>query len=434
MSELLAKNRVGVESALLGGISSQFRINPFTGGHLTVRRAKGATIETADGTSYLDMFMAHGSTVVGHGHRTVMEAVRDALEDGVVIGYETGLGETVAANIVDIIPSAEAVRFTASGSEAVMSAMRLARAHTKRDVIIKMDGHFHGGSDYAMVNSLAANTDTDNPGGRPSRVILSSGGIPPSVGDTVIPVPWNDLPALEAAFAGHRGRVAGVIMVPIDFNNGCITTSSAYLAAALDMTHSNGAILIFDEILTGFKTGLGGAQVLYGVTPDITLLSKCLSSGVPLSALCGRRDIMATLMEPPPKGAIQGGTFAGNILGLAAARATLGLLSEPTFYPNLLTRTELFFRELQGVFDRSPVPARVQWVGCMFAVYIGTRDPVTTYTQMRALDSALSKRYFSRCIADGVYFHTDFTVSAAHSEAILTQVLERMERAASSTG
>jgi len=143
---------------------------------------------------------------------------------------------------------------------------------------------------------------------------------------------------------------------------------------------------------------------------------------------------MATLMEPPPKGAIQGGTFAGNILGLAAARATLGLLSEPTFYPNLLTRTEWFFRELQGVFDRSPVPARVQWVGCMFAVYIGTRDPVTTYTQMRALDSALSKRYFSRCIADGVYFHTDFTVSAAHSEAILTQVLERMERAASSTG
>jgi glutamate-1-semialdehyde 2,1-aminomutase len=378
------------------------------------------------------MFMAHGSTVVGHGHPAVMQAVRDSLADGVVVGYETGLGEVVANRIVEMVPSAEAVRFTASGSEAVGSAMRLARAHTGRDVIIKIDGHYHGGTDYAMVNSLAANTDRDNPGGRPSRPILSSGGIPASVAESVVPVPWNDLPALEAAFAAHSDRVAGVIMVPIDFNNGCITTTTEYLAAALEMSHSHGAILIFDEILSGFKTGLGGAQALYGVVPDLTLLSKCLSSGVPLSVLCGRREIMDTLMLPPPGGAIQGGTFAGTIMGLAAARATLDLLSAPSFYPDLLARSERFFCQLQAVFDGSPIPAHVQWVGCMFAVYIGTREPVTTYAQMRALDTALAKRYFSRCIADGVYFHTDFTVSAAHSESILAQVLERMEHAASS--
>jgi glutamate-1-semialdehyde 2,1-aminomutase len=432
VSEVLLRARTGVESALLGGISSQFRINPFTGGHLTVRRADGAVIETVDGHSYFDMFMAHGSTVVGHGHPAVMQAVRDSLADGVVVGYETGLGEVVANRIVEMVPSAEAVRFTASGSEAVGSAMRLARAHTGRDVIIKIDGHYHGGTDYAMVNSLAANTDRDNPGGRPSRPILSSGGIPASVAESVVPVPWNDLPALEAAFAAHSDRVAGLIMVPIDFNNGCITTTTEYLAAALEMSHSHGAILIFDEILSGFKTGLGGAQALYGVVPDLTLLSKCLSSGVPLSVLCGRREIMDTLMLPPPGGAIQGGTFAGTIMGLAAARATLDLLSAPSFYPDLLARSERFFRQLQAVFDGSPIPAHVQWVGCMFAVYIGTREPVTTYAQMRALDTALAKRYFSRCIADGVYFHTDFTVSAAHSESILAQVLERMEHAASS--
>ena len=432
MSEVLLREKTGVESALLGSISSQFRINPFTGGHLTVRRADGAVIETVGGQSYLDMFMAHGSTVVGHGHPAVMQAVRDSVADGVVVGYETGLGEVVASRIVEIVPSAEAVRFTASGSEAVGSAMRLARAHTGRDVIIKIDGHFHGGTDYAMVNSLAANTDRDNPGGRPSRPILSSGGIPASVAESVVPVPWNDVPALEAAFAANRGRVAGVIMVPIDFNNGCITTTTEYLAAALEMSHTNGAILIFDEILSGFKTGLGGAQALYGVVPDLTLLSKCLSSGVPLSVLCGRREIMDTLMLPPPRGAIQGGTFAGNTMGLAAARATLDLLAAPSFYPDLLARSERFFRQLQTVFDASPVPAHVQWVGCMFTVYIGTREPVTTYAQMRALDAALAKRYFSRCIADGVYFHTDFTVSAAHSESILAQVLERMEHAASS--
>ena len=321
-----------------------------------MRRAEGAVIETADGQTYLDMFMAHGSTVVGHGHPSVMQAVRDSLSDGVVVGYETGLGEVVANRIVEMVPSAEAVRFTASGSEAVGSAMRLARAHTGRDVIIKIDGHFHGGTDYAMVNSLAANTDRDNPGGRPSRAILSSGGIPVSVTESVVPVPWNDLPALEAAFAAHPDQVAGVIMVPIDFNNGCITTTAEYLAAALEMSHRHGALLIFDEILSGFKTGPGGAQALYGVLPDLTLLSKCVSSGVPLSVLCGRSEVMDTLMLPPPAGAIQGGTFAGNIMGLAAAGATLDLLSAPSFYPELLARSERFFRQLQGIFDASPHP------------------------------------------------------------------------------
>jgi glutamate-1-semialdehyde 2,1-aminomutase len=430
VSEELRRKRTGVGSALVGGISSQFRINPFTGGHLTVRRAAGAVIETVDGHNYFDMFMAHGSTVVGHGHPAVMQAVRDSLANGVVVGYETGLGEVVASRIVEMVPSAEAVRFTASGSEAVGSAMRLARAHTGRDVIIKIDGHYHGGTDYAMVNSLAEYIDRDNPGGRPSHPIFSSGGIPASVADSVVPVPWNDLEALEAAFAAHSGRVAGLIMVPIDFNNGCITTTTEYLAAALEISHRHGALLIFDEILSGFKTGLGGAQTLYGVFPDLTLLSKCVSSGVPLSVLCGRREIMDTLMVPPPGGAVQGGTFAGNIMGLAAAHATLDLLSTPSFYPDLLARSEWFFRQLQTVFDGSPIPAHVQWLGCMFTVYIGTREPVTSYAQMRGLDTALAKRYFSRCIDDGVYFHTDFTVSEAHSVSVLSQVLERMEHAA----
>jgi len=431
MSESVVQDHILCGSSLVGGVSSAFRINPFTGRHLSVRRAYGAFIETVEGKTYLDMFMAHGSTVLGHGSPDVIQAVRESLDDGVVIGYETGLSEVVAKRLTEIIPSAEAIRFTASGSEAVASAMRLARAHTQRDIIIKIDGHFHGGSDYAMVNSLWAYTDPDNPGGRPSRPLLSSGGIPKVVGDTVVPVPWNDLPALEAAMAAHKGRVAAVIMVPIDFNNGCITTTEGYLAAAGDVTRSDGALLIFDEVLTGFKTGLGGAQGLYGVTPDITLLSKALSSGVPLSAICGRREVMATLTEAPPKGAIQGGTFAGSIMGLAAARATLALLSEPSFYPGLLTRADHFFGELQAMFDRSPLPARVQWVGCMFSVYVGTREPVRTYAQIRELDAALSRRFFTYCIDEGVYFHTDFSVSAAHSETVLSQVLERMEKAAS---
>jgi len=420
----------GTGSSLLGGISSQFRINPFTGKHLTVRRAHGATLETEDGTTYVDMFMAHGSTVVGHGHPAVVEAVRSSLDNGVVIGYETGLGEVVARRLSSFLASAEAVRFAPSGSDAVAASLRLARAHTHREIVIKIDGHFNGGSDYAMVNSLTANTDASNPGGRPSRPILSSGGIPRVVAETVVPVPWNDISALEAALSQYGSRVACVLMVPIDFNNGCITTTAEYLAQARDLAHSSGALFILDEVLTGFKTGIGGAEALYGVTPDVSLWSKALSSGVPLSAICGKSEVMATFMQPLPDGAVQGGTFAGNIMGLAAANATLDLLEAPAFYPALLNRAARFFDDLQSVFDRSPVPARVQSAGCMFTVYVGTRDPVESYAAIRALDRSLATTYFTRCIDAGVYFHTDFSVSSAHSDEILDLVLERMEGAA----
>lgn len=417
-------------TSLLGGVSSAFRVNPFVGGHLEVRNAHGAHLETTDGRTYVDMFMAHGSALLGHAHPAVFQAVRDSLDGGVVIGYETGLGEEVAERLTEIIPSAEAVRFVASGSEAVATAMRLARAHTGRDIVVKIDGHFNGGSDYAMINSHAEYTDAENPGGRVSRRILSSGGIPRAVAETVAPVPWNDLPALEAAFEQYRDQVAAVIMVPIDFNNGCITPVEGYLAAVRDMTHAAGAVLIFDEVLSGFKTGLGGAQALYGVIPDITTLSKALSSGVPLSAIVGRREVMNTLLKPPPAGAIQGGTFAGNIMGLAAARATLGVLSQPLFYPELLGRAERFYRDLQAMFDRSPLPARVQWVGAMFAVYVGTREPVRGYADICRLDPELRRAFFARCIQNGIYFHTDFSVSTAHTQDALDAVLTRMEEAA----
>lgn len=421
----------GASSSLLGGISSAFRVNPFVGGHLEVRNAHGAYLETTDGRTYVDMFMAHGTTVLGHAHPAVFQAVRDSLESGVVIGYETGLGEEVARRLTRIIPSAEAVRFVASGSEAVSTAMRLARSHTGRDIIVKIDGHFHGGSDYAMVNSLVKYTDAENPGGRVSRRLLSSGGIPRAAAETVAPVPWNDLPALEAALEQYRDRVAAVIMVPIDFNNGCLTPTEGYLASASDMTHRAGALVIFDEVLTGFKTGLGGAQSLYGVVPDVTLLSKAMSSGVPLSAIVGRREIMSTFLKPVSEGgAIQGGTFAGNIMGLAAARATLDVISEEPFYPDLLGRAERFYRSLQAVFDGSPLPAHVQWVGAMFTVYVGTREPVLSYADMRRLDPETHRAFFARCIEKGVYFHTDFSVSAAHSQDVLDDVLSRMEEAA----
>lgn len=422
------------EQRLLGGISSTFRTNPYTGGHLMVADAHGARLRTTDGREYIDMFMAHGSTVVGHGHPAVMAAIRDALEAGVVIGYETEAGEQVARTISSLVPSAEAVRFVASGSEAVTTALRVARAVTERDLVIKVDGHFNGGSDYAMVNSLASNTDSDNPGGAVSRRIPSSAGIPKAAVDSVIPIPWNDLDALDAALKAYAGQVAAVIMVPIDFNNGCIAPQPGYLQAATERTREAGALMVFDEVLSGLKVEGGSAQALYGVTPDLTAVSKAISSGVPLAAVVGAREYMQALLTPAPQGPVQGGTYAGSAIGLAAASATLELVTTGTLHADLLRTAGVFFAQLQDVFDRSPTPARVQSLGCMFTVYVGTREPVQSYADMRALDPVAARRFFTRCIDDGLYFHTDFSVSAAHDAQILAEVLERMETIARSPG
>lgn len=419
---------------LLGGISSAFRVNPFTGGHLEVADAHGATLRTTDGRTFIDMFMAHGSTVLGHAHPAVVAAVREALDAGVVIGYETERGEAVAERLSRLLPSAEAVRFVASGSEAVNTAMRIARAHTGRDLIVKIDGHFNGGVDYAMVNSLVANIDTDNPGGAVSRRIRSTAGMPASVLESVLPIPWNDLAALDAVLAAYPGQVAGVVMVPIDYNNGCLEPDPGYLAAALERTHGAGALLIFDEVLSGLKVAGGSAQALYGVTPDLTTISKAISSGVPLAGVVGRREVMEVLLAPPPTGAVQGGTYAGSALGLAAAEATLSLLADGGLHADLLARSATFFEQLQGVFDRSPLAARVSGVGCMFAIYVGTREPVRSLREVRALDLDLRRRFFARCIDAGIYFHTDFSVSTAHDAATLDTVLERIEGIAGQPG
>lgn len=414
---------------LLGGMSSNFRVNPFTGERLTVHHAEGCRLQTDRG-ELLDMFMAHGSNVVGHRRPEIVDAVKSSLDTGVVSGYETGLGEEVADLLTELVPAAHAVRFVASGSEAAHTMMRIARAHTQRDIIIRIDGHFHGGSDYAMFNQLAGAIDVDNPGGQVSKPVIRTGGVPAVVADTVAAVPLNDVPALQAAFELHRNRVAAVLLTPIDYNNGCLVPETAYLQQVADLTAAHGALLMFDEVLSGFKTGTDCAQGYFGVTPDLTALSKALSSSMPLSAVAGSTEVMSTVTRPGRAGTIQGGTYAGNIPGLAAAKATLQILRAPEFYPSLLGRATRFYGALTEMFARIGVPARVQYAGCGFGIYVGTTEPVVDYNQVRRYDNELRKRFFAACIDNGVYFHTDFTVSDAHTDADLAEVLARMEAAA----
>lgn len=418
-------------STLLGGISSSFHTNPYTGGHIEVRRAHGATLELTDGRELLDTFMAHGSTVLGHANQDVFGAVQRALEAGIVLGYETGMAAAVADRLSRILPGAERIRFCSTGTEAVTTALRMCRAHSGRDLVIKIDGHYNGGSDYAMLNSTAASIDLENPMGRPSHRIRSCSGIPETTADSIIPIPWNDEAALENALSMYDERVAAVVMVPLDLNNGCITPAEGYLDAASRLTEQHGALLVFDEVLSGFKTGLNGATGMFGGNPDVTIWSKAMASSFPVSVIAGREDVMSIIGEPLPKGALQGGTHSGNIPGLAAAQATLDIVEEPGFYDTLTERTEKLAGAIESALRANGLSARVQSAGCGYGVYLGTNDPIRSCADIRReVDADLAKRFFTACIEEGVYFHTDFTVTMAHNDDVLAEIVARVTRAA----
>lgn len=419
---------------LVNDVSSGFRINPLTGGHITVKRADGALLELADGRTLIDTFMAHGTTILGHHDRRVFKAVSEALADGVLLGYETSLGAAVADRLAGMLPGVERIRFCTSGTEAVATALRMCRAHTGKGLVIKMDGQYNGSSDYALMNSMWAASDPSLPVGTQSARIRSSNGIPTEAAESMILVPWNDPEALATTLDHFGESIAAILMVPLDLNNGCITPLPGYLEFARAKADEYNVPLVFDEVLAGFKTGLTGAAGLYGVTPDVSIWSKALSCGFPVSVIGGRADIMQVMGTPLPKGVLQGGTHAGNIIGLAAAQATLDILSEDGFYDELLARAGVFYGNLSDALNSAGLPVRVQGEGLGYGVYVGTTENINNVGDIRRyVDHDLASNFFTACLEEGVYFHTDFTVTSAHSDRILSELVDRSAEAARRT-
>lgn len=269
--------------------------------------------------------------------------------------------------------------------------------------------------------------DYDNPGNRPSHINFFSAGIPRAIAEeTMIVVPWNNLEVLEQVIRDKGGQIAGIIMNPIDFNNGCVTTTKEYLEQVNEIAHKYDILVIYDEVLSGFRVGLSCAQGYYGVVPDLCTLSKALGNGVPISAIAGKKEIMSKLMDPELPVA-HGGTFSGNLIGVTAAMASLNIMMESDFYPHLFATANLLFDKMQTLFDEEGIPARVQHVGSSFFIYFGITEPLTDYRQFKKLDQQLAERFFQGCIEKGVYFHTDFTVSAAHTEADIDETLDKMQ-------
>lgn len=412
---------------LAGGVSSSFRRNPFTDVPLYVQRAEGPHIVDVDGRRYIDFFMGHGACPLGHNRPEVMEAVAAALKMGLFAEHDSYLTARLARKIVEHVPCAERVRYTNSGSEATLLCLRLARGCTGREKIVRIDGHFHGVHDYVLSNNLAHKIDIENPGNRPSRIGYQTAGIPQIIGDTQYVIPWNSTDVFDELAREKGHDIAAIMMNPIDYNNGCITTTAEYLSSIRDICNRHGILLIFDEILSGFRTGISCAQGHYGVTPDLCALGKALTNGFPLAAIAGKETVMQKIMDPEDP-VIAGGTFSGNLPGCAAGLAAMGIMEEPGFYEAWLGRAARFFHALRDLLDSAGVPASVQWLGPGFFVYFGVTEPVTDYRQFSKLDRELAKRFFVRCIEEGLYFHTDFTVSAQHTEEVLDEALSIIDR------
>ena len=418
----MAKNDV-----LVGGVSSNFRVNPYTEQRMYLEKADGCRIRTTEGTEYIDFFMGHGANLLGHNVPEIRQAVQKVFDRGFYAEFDSEDNVHLADLIAKYIPCAEAVRYTNSGTEATALIMRLLRAYTGRKLVIRIDGHFHGATDYTIPNWLWKKIDRNNPGGTTSKMETVA-GIPEDIANTIRLVPWNDIPALKKVIAEEGPNIAGMIMNAIDFNNGCMTTTSEYLQEVKDILHANGSVMVLDEILAGFKTGISCSQGYYGVTPDLCALSKAFSNGVPISAVAGKREIMEIVMSKERE-VVAGGTFSGNQIGVNAAIASLNIMSADGFYDRLLTNAEYFFTELEGLFKAKQFPAVAPHVGCMFGIYFGTTEAPTTHKQLHDLDWDLAKRFYRKVIEKGVYFHTDFTVSAAHEKKDLDTALEAIESA-----
>lgn len=396
--------------AIPGGVNSPARAFGGVGGEpIFFARGEGAYLYDLDGNRYIDYIGSWGPMILGHAHPTVVEAVGRALRCGTSFGAPTVAESELAELICDAIPSVEKVRLVNSGTEATMSAIRLARGYTGRDVVVKFAGNYHGHVDSLLVaaGSSAATLGVPN-----------SPGVTAGTAQDTLVLRYNDVPGLEAAFAAHGGQIAAVIVEPVVGNMGCVKPSVAFRAALSDLTRKHGALLILDEVMTGFRVAYGGAQSVFGMTPDLTTLGKIIGGGLPVGAYGGRADIMDHVL--PAGKVFQAGTLSGNPLATAAGIATLRTLRETNPYPRLQQLSTQLAVGLEEAAKAAGVPVTVGWFNSMMTLFFNP-EPVVDWDSASRSDTGRYARYFWGLIERGVYmpcsqFEALF-VSAAHTEA-----------------
>lgn len=417
------------QGVLASGVSASLRLHPYLERPFYLQRGEGPYVFDTDGKRYLDFNMSNGAAMLGHKHPAVDAAVRQGLDAGIIAAAETPFHGQLASVLTEIIPSAERVRFASTGSEVTLVAIRLARHVTGRPKFLKFEGHYHG----LIEPFLFRQADPFSPDG---RIVPSSGGVPEQEGVDVVIVPWNDVDAFEAAMTRHADDLAAVIVEPVFFNAGCIPPEPGFLELLRRRTRETGSILIFDEVLSGFRMALGGVQELSKITPDLSTFAKALANGMPLSALVGRADLMAELSPTGP--VAHSGTYSGHLLSVLAALATLEELRKPGVYEQARATSLHFYQEMQAIFDRHGLPVRVQGMGLRFGIYFGRNEPIRVLNDARGHDHDLNRRFILGCFERGVYFHAyagrgvpgHAGFSLAHEAEHLATTLEVIEAVA----
>ena len=406
-----------------GGVNSPVRAFKSVGGTpLFFKHASGAYITDEDDKRYVDYVGSWGPMILGHSHPEVLDAVRKQLEHGLSYGAPTALETEMAERVCALVPSMDMVRMVSSGTEATMSAIRLARGFTGRDDIIKFEGCYHGHSDSLLVKAGS---------GALTQGVPSSAGVPADFAKHTLTLPFNDLAALEQKFAEVGQRVACVIVEPVAGNMNCVPPAPGFLQGLRALCDRHGVVLIFDEVMTGFRVALGGAQAHYGVTPDLTTFGKIIGGGMPVGCFGGKRAIMECIAPLGP--VYQAGTLSGNPLAMAAGLATLRLISRPGFHTELSDYTSRLLQGLQERADAAGIPFVTTQAGGMFGLYFSGADDIVTFEDVMASDVERFKRFFHLMLDGGVYlapsaFEAGFT-SIAHGDAELRLTLDAAERA-----
>ncbi|CAN5907027.1 MAG: glutamate-1-semialdehyde 2,1-aminomutase [Gemmatimonadetes bacterium] len=405
-----------------GGVNSPVRAFRGVGGEpFFVERAAGARLWDADGNEYLDYVLSWGPLIFGHAHPAVVQAIRDASELGTSYGAPTAREVELAEAVRGFFPSMELLRFVNSGTEATMSAVRLARGFTGRDLLLKFDGCYHGHGDSFLVKAGS---------GVATLGLPNSPGVPAELGRLTLTAPFNDSQAVEEIFRVHAGRIAAVIVEPVVGNAGFIAPEAEFLPALRRITEEDGALLIFDEVMTGFRVAPGGAQQRFGVRPDLTTLGKVIGGGLPVGAYGGRREIMERIAPLGP--VYQAGTLSGNPLAMAAGLAQLRLLREEDPYPELERRTGRLVEGLLGNAAELGVPATGGSLGSMWGVFFAA-GPVRSFADAQRSDVALFGRFFHGCLERGIFFAPSAFeagfLSTAHSDVDVEETIGRAREA-----
>lgn len=405
-----------------GGVNSPVRAFAGVGGTpLFIEKAEGAYIYDVDGNAYIDYVGSWGPMVLGHNNPVIKEAVIRAAENGLSFGAPTAIETEMAELVSRLVPSIDMVRMVNSGTEATMSAIRLARGYTNRDKIIKFEGCYHGHADCLLVKAGSGALTLGQP---------NSPGVPADFAKHTLTCTYNDIDSVRQAFLAHPEEVACVIIEPVAGNMNCVPPVNDFLKKLRTLCNDFGALLIIDEVMTGFRVALGGAQSYYGVTPDLTCLGKIIGGGMPVGAFGGRREIMSYLAPTGP--VYQAGTLSGNPVAMAAGFACLHEIAKPGFHAKLTAKTDKLAQGLKDAAEKHHIPFVVNHVGGMFGIFFTDANAVTSYQDATACDTERFKRFFHLMLDEGIYlapsaFESGF-MSIAHSDEIIDKTIAAADR------